>query len=107
MKNKELKDPINHPTHYADSCSLECIEVMSLLFPPEGFVSYCLANAFKYMWRYRHKNGVEDLKKAEWYLNYISGIELPATGNGFELRQQAFRFRCLLCKLKDRKEKDE
>jgi len=21
----------------------------------------------KYLWRYRYKNGVEDLKKAEWY----------------------------------------
>ena len=33
-------------------------------------LDYCLLNAFKYVWRYKNKNGLEDLQKAEWYVNY-------------------------------------
>lgn len=62
-------DNVNHPAHYADSCSLECIQVMRLMLGNEAVVHFCLCNAFKYLWRYKHKNGDEDLRKAEWYLN--------------------------------------
>lgn len=64
-------DPINHPSYYADSCSLECADVMLITFGVEGVNYFYLCNAFKYMWRYKHKNGVEDLKKAQWYLEHI------------------------------------
>ena len=64
-------DPINHPSYYADNCSLECADVMLITFGVEGVNYFYLCNAFKYMWRYKHKNGVEDLKKAQWYLDHI------------------------------------
>lgn len=64
-------DPVNHPSHYADNCSIECADVMLIAFGVEGVNYFYLCNAFKYMWRYKHKNGVEDLKKAQWYLNHI------------------------------------
>ena len=63
-------DPINHPSYYADNCSLECADVMLITFGIEGVNYFYLCNAFKYMWRYKHKNGVEDLKKAQWYLDH-------------------------------------
>ena len=70
MKN----DNVNHPEHYAESCSLECIDVMELVFGREKLADYCVINAFKYMWRWKNKNGKEDLEKAKWYLNRASTL---------------------------------
>lgn len=62
-------DSVNHPSHYENSCSLECIEVMEAMFGTERLVTFCFMNAFKYLWRYKNKNGSEDIKKAQWYLD--------------------------------------
>ena len=45
----------------------------------EKFVAYCEGNVLKYTHRWRYKNGVEDLKKAQWYLNKM--IEELSNGN--------------------------
>ena len=70
--SKDAPDLVNHPAHYEQSCGLECIQVMELVFGAEAIKHFCMCNAFKYMWRYKHKNGLEDLKKARWYLTYAS-----------------------------------
>ena len=62
-------DPVDHPAHYADSCSLECIDVMELIFDDGPFAGFLLGNAFKYLWRHKNKGGREDLRKAKWYLD--------------------------------------
>ena len=62
-------DMINHPAHYADSCSIECIDCMEMIFTREQIAVFYLGNAFKYIWRWKSKGGKEDLKKAEWYLD--------------------------------------
>lgn len=67
-------DNVNHPKHYADTCSMECIESMIIAFGKESVISFCKCNAYKYLWRYKNKNGSEDLKKAGWYV--IKAIEL-------------------------------
>jgi hypothetical protein len=36
-----------------------------------GFEGFCAGNALKYLWRWKHKNGVEDLKKCQWYLDML------------------------------------
>lgn len=61
-------DVVNHPKHYADTCSLECIDAMLITFGTNAVIDFCMCNAFKYLWRYKNKNGQEDLKKAQWYL---------------------------------------
>lgn len=66
-----MTDNINHPKHYEGHTSLECIDVMELAFGAEAVVHFCLCNAFKYLWRYKHKNGLEDVRKAKWYLKRI------------------------------------
>ena len=63
-------DPVNHPAHYT-SGGIECIDAMQAAFGVEVVKDFCLCNAFKYLWRHRNKNGVEDLKKACWYLNRL------------------------------------
>lgn len=73
MSNKEV-DNVNHPQHYEGHTSLECIEVMRVIFGDIGVCYFCLCNSFKYLWRYKNKNGAEDIKKAKWYLNYVSNL---------------------------------
>ena len=70
---KGLKDDmVNHPTHYT-SGKIECIDAMLEAFGASEVESFCKLNAFKYIWRANHKGGMEDIKKAVWYLNkYIS-----------------------------------
>ena len=64
-----MKDAIN-PSHYKSECSLECYQAMIMVLGIEGFINFCLGNAFKYMWRYKNKGKPkEDLEKSNWYLN--------------------------------------
>ena len=65
-------DPVNRPAHYT-SGGIECIDAMTAAFGAEAVKDFCLCNAFKCLWRHRQKNGVEDLKKARWYLNRLIG----------------------------------
>lgn len=68
-----MKDNIN-PNHYKSQCSLECIDTMRVAFGDRYVFIFCCMNAYKYMWRYENKNGDEDLKKAEWYLDYAKNL---------------------------------
>lgn len=68
-------DTVNHPTHYTE-CSLECIDVMLAVFGRRAVTDFCIINAFKYMWRYEYKNGLEDLQKAERYLAMATTFQM-------------------------------
>lgn len=61
-------DVVTKPRHYA-STSIECIDAMRETQGVEAVKSFCVCNAFKYLWRHNAKNGDEDIKKASWYLN--------------------------------------
>lgn len=74
-------DNVNHPAHYVDHCSLECIQVMKLVLGRTLTIGFCFGNAFKYMWRWKYKNGEEDLNKAMWYL-------ITAKDVGFQTSEQ-------------------
>ena len=63
-------DNVNSPNHYA-SQAIECIVAMEAMLSPEEFIGYLRGNIFKYQWRYKQKNGSEDLKKAQWYQNKL------------------------------------
>lgn len=66
----EPQDNVNHPSHYSKS-SIECIDAMESMLTPEQFIGYLRGNIFKYQWRYKNKNGIEDLRKSEWYFNKL------------------------------------
>lgn len=70
-------DNVNHPNHYTDG-KYECIEVMEDTFGTDSLMTFCKLNAFKYLWRSEKKNGIEDIQKANWYLNKY--IELYKKG---------------------------
>lgn len=60
-------DNVNNPKHYAMANKHLVLEPIDIC---EKY-SFCQGNAIKYLLRYENKNGVEDLKKALWYLNRI------------------------------------
>lgn len=86
-------DPVNSPGHYKrgadpltldvraamaeemDPLNLEAIEAMSSMLSIEELRGYLRGNSFKYRWRYTHKNGIEDLRKAAWYENKLLKLE--------------------------------
>ncbi len=59
-------DPVNSPSHY-NTGGIECFDAMSAMLTREEMIGYLRGNSFKYRWRFRHKGGAEDLRKAEWY----------------------------------------
>ena len=65
----ETKDMVNSPPHYNKN-KIECIDAIESA-TDSGFENYLQGNIIKYVWRYRYKNGVEDLEKAQWYLNKL------------------------------------
>ena len=64
-----MNDPTS-PQHYQQG-GVECIDAIRAALGPEGFRSYCIWNVLKYSWRHQHKNGVEDLRKAQVYLGWV------------------------------------
>lgn len=61
---------VHHPAHYTKG-GIETIDFIRAKLGAEGFRAYCLGNCYKYMTRHEHKNGLEDLKKAQVYLNWM------------------------------------
>ena len=69
---EEKVDYVNHPPHYQSKKGLEVIDVIeSFTDGLEGIEAADTANVIKYICRWKGKNGIEDLKKAEWYLKHL------------------------------------
>lgn len=68
IEHEAENDVVNHPAHYTQG-GIECIDAMKSAFGADELAVYCKIAAFKYIWRCEHKNGLEDVKKAVWYLN--------------------------------------
>lgn len=66
MSKFKKGDNVNSPVHYL-STGIECIVAMEAMLSKEEFIGYLRGNIFKYHWRYKQKNGIEDLNKASWY----------------------------------------
>ena len=69
IMRKQQEDMVNNPPHYNKS-GIETIDAIKAM-TDDGYEYYLQGNIMKYLWRYRYKNGVEDLKKAQWYLNEL------------------------------------
>ena len=63
--------PVESPDHY-NTGAIEAIVAISASMDSEQFFGYLKGNVMKYLWRYDYKdNPVEDLRKADWYLNRL------------------------------------
>lgn len=64
---------VESPPHY-NQAGIECIDAIEAALG-DGFEFYLQGNILKYLWRYRYKNGVQDLQKAEWYLRKLISVK--------------------------------
>tara|TARA_R100001460_G_scaffold36769_1_gene70519 strand:+ start:3379 stop:3744 length:366 start_codon:yes stop_codon:yes gene_type:complete len=64
--HKDMEDMVNHPPHY-NQAGIEALDAI-LAATNEGSEYYLQGNIIKYLWRYRYKNGSQDLEKALFYL---------------------------------------
>ena len=77
LKDAEVKmdenvpDMVNHPQHYTQG-GIECIDALkAATVGKRGIEAVCVANVIKYLWRYEEKNGIEDVRKAKWYVERL------------------------------------
>jgi hypothetical protein len=69
MKNNN--DAVNHPSHYTQG-GIECLDALkAATVGLVGIEAICTANAIKYLWRWKFKNGVQDLEKALFYIKRL------------------------------------
>ena len=65
-----MTDNVNSPSHYQGK--VECIDcIESATAGLQGIEAFCTGNAIKYLDRWKRKNGIEDLKKAKWYIEKL------------------------------------
>lgn len=70
-----MSDPVNHPKHYQGK--VECIDAIeSAIEGLEGIEAMCTGNAIKYLFRWKKKGGIEDLRKAIWYIQKMINHEV-------------------------------
>ena len=62
-----MSDNVNSPAHYMGS-GIECIHAIKAAMSTDEFLGYLRGNSIKYLWRYREKGGLEDLRKSQWYM---------------------------------------
>lgn len=67
---EDVGDHVNSPAHYGQG-RIECIKYIEDFLSNDEYTGYLRGNIAKYLHRWRYKNGVEDLKKARWYLEAL------------------------------------
>ena len=73
FSDEPKSDSVNSPPHY-NQYDIECIDAIQAA-TANGFQFYLQGNILKYLWRYNYKNGIEDLNKAQWYLNKLLEVK--------------------------------
>ena len=81
-----ISDNVNHPKHYKSESGLETIDVIEAFTSDlKGVQATDTGNVIKYICRWKKKNGLQDLKKAMWYLQHlIDHVELASENHSFE-----------------------
>lgn len=87
------------PDHYLpkDGSGIHCHNAQQATLGNEGFQAYMIGCAFKYLWRWKHKNGVEDLKKARQCITMVldtlgasdASPQVPADNSTFDEQHMA------------------
>ena len=69
--DENVPDMVNHPQHYTQG-GIECIDALkAATVGKRGIEAVCVANVIKYLWRYEKKNGIEDIRKAKFYIERL------------------------------------
>ena len=67
-------DVIKSPAHYTQG-KIECHQVIREALGDDGYCSWCIGNIYKYLWRHKYKNGIEDLEKAQQFLDMMMRVK--------------------------------
>lgn len=90
-----MAERVNHPPHY-NAGGIECIDALEAATSGlQGVEAFCTANAIKYLWRWKLKNGEEDLQKAVWYINRLiqrAGADSAAGKELFNMKENKHGF---------------
>ena len=90
-----MAERVNHPPHY-NAGGIECIDALEAATSGlQGIEAFCTANAIKYLWRWKLKNGEEDLQKAVWYINRLiqrAGADSAAGKELFNMKENKHGF---------------
>ena len=71
--DEQEQDNVNSPQHYQGK--VECIDcIESATAGLNGIEAFCTGNAIKYLYRWKKKNGITDLKKVKWYIDKIISV---------------------------------
>lgn len=73
------QDNVNSPAHYTSNGGIECIDYIKSILSKEEYIGYLRGNITKYLHRWRNKNGLEDLKKSQWYQAELIAVMEEAT----------------------------
>ena len=81
-----MTDQVNGPDHYTAG-DIECIDAIRSQLGHVGFIAYCHGNVAKYIWRWHHKGGAQDLAKAKKYIDWMmdeisDGEDRPPKNSG-------------------------
>lgn len=69
-------DAIHSPNHYKGRYGIETIDVIANFTDNmDGYEGYCTGNIIKYICRWKQKNGIEDLRKAKQYIDFLIKYE--------------------------------
>lgn len=66
-------DFVNSPPHYCEG-SIECIDAIRAALSDDEYRGYLKGAILKYVWRERHKNGLQDIQKLGWYANELAAF---------------------------------
>lgn len=94
-----MSDSVNHPSHYAGK-QIEVIDYIRDTLTEEETTGFCCGNVLKYVSRWRKKGGVEDLKKARVYLDWMieaAEQEAAAMMKGQEQASEEQFPKCMVC----------
>ena len=79
-----MGDNVNHPNHYQNIAGVEAIDILNdVVKDLPGKQAAMLWNTLKYLLRFQKKNGLEDLKKAQNYLQYLID-DIETVQNAYE-----------------------
>jgi hypothetical protein len=71
LYGKALSNDKINPSYYKNA-KVECIDALeAATINLTGIEAVCTANAIKYLWRWKEKGGVDDLKKCMWYIEKL------------------------------------
>lgn len=75
MSYESTDKMVSHPSHYQTASGLEAIDVIEAFTDGlNGIEAVDTGNAIKYILRWKHKNGVQDIEKAIWYLTHLLSV---------------------------------